>query len=338
MATITKPNTFSAGSTIVASEHNANFDTIYNDYNGNITNANVSASASIDNSKLNLSSVTQAVALAGGLTMSSKQIDTAKGANVTSAATTTIWVTDGNFIHITGSTGPITSFGTASQSGIFRVIVFDSTPTITHNATSLILPTGANIVAAAGDAALVFAETTANARVIGYWRKDGTPLVSATAATALSGSVIQKVSTETGAVATGTTVIPFDDTIPQITEGDQYMTLAITPNNASNTLEIVVVAHFSQTGSGSRQTAVALFQDSTADALAAVAANTVGGGTFPTVVTFVHHMTAGTTSSTTFRVRIGAESGQTISFNGNAGTRILGGVAASSITIREYKA
>lgn len=52
MATITKPNTFSAGAVIVASEHNSNFDTIYDDYNGGITNANISGSAAIVDTKL----------------------------------------------------------------------------------------------------------------------------------------------------------------------------------------------------------------------------------------------------------------------------------------------
>lgn len=52
MALINKPYTFSAGATIVAAEHNSNADTIYNDYNGNITNANLSASAAITDSKL----------------------------------------------------------------------------------------------------------------------------------------------------------------------------------------------------------------------------------------------------------------------------------------------
>lgn len=52
MATITKPNTFSAGAVIVASEHNSNFDTIYNDYNGNITNVNIAAAAAIADTKL----------------------------------------------------------------------------------------------------------------------------------------------------------------------------------------------------------------------------------------------------------------------------------------------
>lgn len=52
MALISKNYTFTAGNTIAASEHNSNFDTIYNDYNGNITNANLSNSAAIANSKL----------------------------------------------------------------------------------------------------------------------------------------------------------------------------------------------------------------------------------------------------------------------------------------------
>ena len=52
MATITKNNTFSAGAVIVASEHNDNFDTIYNDYNGNITTANIAAGAAIVDTQL----------------------------------------------------------------------------------------------------------------------------------------------------------------------------------------------------------------------------------------------------------------------------------------------
>lgn len=52
MASISKNTTFTAGTTIVASEVNANFDTIYNDYNTNITNVNISASAAITENKM----------------------------------------------------------------------------------------------------------------------------------------------------------------------------------------------------------------------------------------------------------------------------------------------
>jgi hypothetical protein len=52
MALVNKLYTFSTGATIVASEINANYDIIYADYNGNITNANVSPTASIADTKL----------------------------------------------------------------------------------------------------------------------------------------------------------------------------------------------------------------------------------------------------------------------------------------------
>jgi hypothetical protein len=46
-------------------------------------------------------------------------------------------------------------------------------------------------------------------------------------------------------------------------------------------------------------------------------------------------MTSGTTSATTFRVRAGASSAGTTTFNGSGGARFLGGVYASSIVIQE---
>ena len=52
MGLISKPYTFSSGATIVASEHNSNFDTAYNVINGNLDNANIKANAAIADSKL----------------------------------------------------------------------------------------------------------------------------------------------------------------------------------------------------------------------------------------------------------------------------------------------
>lgn len=54
MAIVSIPFTFSAGATIIASQHNSNFQTIYNDYDGNIDNTNISLSAGIVYSKLSL--------------------------------------------------------------------------------------------------------------------------------------------------------------------------------------------------------------------------------------------------------------------------------------------
>lgn len=150
-----------------------------------------------------------------------------------------------------------------------------------------------------------------------------------------SGSTIQIVNTQTGASSSGTTLIPSDDTIPQNTEGDQYMSLDITPTNAANILYIDIVAIFSNSVIGTVVT-TALFQDSTANALAAAQDTCAQDYTF--TVNFRHKMTAGTTSAATFKVRMGGDQVSTTTFNGKNGSRRLGGVLASSITITEVKA
>lgn len=148
--------------------------------------------------------------------------------------------------------------------------------------------------------------------------------------------VAQTVNTQTGAVATGTTVMVSDDTIPQNTEGDEYMTLAFTPTNASNILLIDVVINLSHSAIGYELMA-ALFQDSVADALAA-ASESRSNGQHTVALNFTHKMVAGTTSAITFRVRAGAAQSGTTTFNGKGGGRLFGGVYASSITIREIRA
>ena len=52
IALVTKPYTFSAGGTIIAAEHNSNFDVLYALVNGNIDNANIKSSAGIVDTKL----------------------------------------------------------------------------------------------------------------------------------------------------------------------------------------------------------------------------------------------------------------------------------------------
>ncbi len=146
--------------------------------------------------------------------------------------------------------------------------------------------------------------------------------------------VLQVVNVQDGAVATGTTVIPHDNTTPQNTEGNEYMTLAITPTNASSKLRIDVNANITHTG----QTwgAMALFQDSTASALATASSFTsTANGAIQ--LTLTHYMTAGSTSSTTFKIRIGGNTSGTTTFNGAASTAYYNNTLASSITITEIE-
>lgn len=108
-----------------------------------------------------------------------KAFNAAKGASIAAAATTDIWTpADGNLYHITGLGGPITSFGTAPQAGAERTLIFDSTGVVlTYNATSLLLPSLANITTVAGDRAIVRADTTGNMIVVDYVRASGQPVV-----------------------------------------------------------------------------------------------------------------------------------------------------------------
>lgn len=148
-------------------------------------------------------------------------------------------------------------------------------------------------------------------------------------------NVIQVLNTQTGAVATGTTTIPNDDTIPQNTEGTEFMTLAITPTNASNKLIIEVNAMLSS--STQDNIIMALFQDSNANALTAISASAYVG-TAAVNMRIMHYMTAGTVSATTFKIRAGTGAAATTTFNGQSGARKFGGVMNSGITIWEIAA
>lgn len=148
-------------------------------------------------------------------------------------------------------------------------------------------------------------------------------------------TVVQTVHSTDGELATSALSTPaFDDTIPQSTEGFEVMTCSITPTSSTNKLKIEVTCFVSNSLTGDQT--VALFQDSTADALA-TAQDASGNAAKVAAITFTHWMTAGTTSSTTFKVRAGA-SGGTTTFNGESGSRGAGGSMASSITITEYAA
>jgi len=157
---------------------------------------------------------------------------------------------------------------------------------------------------------------------------------SRSATIGLSVGVYQTVSVQTGAVATGTTLIPQDDTIPQIGEGNEFMTLAVTPKSATSKLVVDVTWIGSSTAINNLT--VALFQDSTANALALGVATMAAG--YSTTVSFRHIMTSGTTSATTFRVRAGGNAASTLTMNGVTSARMYGGVMASSIVIQEVAA
>lgn len=152
-----------------------------------------------------------------------------------------------------------------------------------------------------------------------------------------NGVVVQVVSTNFTNAITGTTQIPLDNTIPQNTEGFEVMTQAITPKSATNIL-VIDATVFMASDTAGRWLTAALFQDSTVNALA-VDASFLTTATGVITIPLSHSMVAGTTSSTTFKIRIGTNNTGTTSFNASAaGSPLFGATTKSFIRITEHKA
>ena len=203
---------------------------------------------------------------------------------------------------------------TNSGNNIFVYYLFRTIGTVTHPATSALNATN---VTAAGTLTVAGATTLT------------TKLATTNLAT---GAVVQVKNVMNFNLVNGTTVLPKDDTIPQKTEGTEMLTLAITPTNANNKLLIVVHGFWGTTTAD--WLTVALFQDTTANALAA-SANYEQGANATNAKGVTHFMTAGTTSETTFKVRVGNKSSATSSMNGINSGRLFGGIMGSGITITE---
>lgn len=266
-----------------------------------------------------------ATTFTGAITMSGAAINETARASIASATTVNIGAAAANSILITGTT-TINAFDNVAA-GRRRSVTFAAALTLTHNATSLILPGGANIVTAANDSAEFLSLGSGNWQCLSYKRQSGRSIVDPS-------QVLQIVESLSSAAATGTTVMPQDDTIPQITEGDEYMTVAFTPLNAASKLLIEAEGIFASSAGGAFGT-VALFQDAGADAIA-VTTGILGaaGQASPFRISLL--VTSGSLSARTYRLRIGPESAGTITFNGQAGARLFGTLNKSFMRVTEF--
>ncbi len=255
----------------------------------------------------------------------------AKGTAVAAAATTDIGAANSDYVEISGTT-TITGFSTST--GRNHVwLKFQSALTLTHNATSLILPGAANITTAAGDVAEFVRVTGGNWQCLGYHPASGKPVAAFTRADIPAGVVIQSVAATYTSNADLSTTIPNDDTIPQNTEGTEVVTVAITPTSASSTIEI----EFRGMGAvgGSANMIAALFRDSGANALM-VSTGVAGSVNLPGQLALLHQESAGSTSARTYKIRVGANTG-TCRLNGTTTARLYGGAAAAMLVVREIK-
>lgn len=107
-----------------------------------------------------------------------------KGTSIASASTTDLATATADFIDVTGTT-TITALGTMNA-GIWRTVRFTGALTLTHNATSLILPGAANITTASDDTAEFRSLGSGDWVCTQYKRASGLPVVGVGAAASQS--------------------------------------------------------------------------------------------------------------------------------------------------------
>lgn len=249
----------------------------------------------------------------------------------------------------------------ASSPGRIWVVAFDDAGTIRLGAVNVLSgvtimqlrngliasSTAEGGVGSADNAQVIYTGTAVSSKamlVLGYldWSSGlVTPGAWATAPTTISvhgpghplpGDVLQVQRTDNGAVVTGTSVVPLDDTIPQFSEGTQLMNKSITCSSAANVVSVISQANLSY--STNVQVTMSMFQDTTSDALCTCSQN-VEASNHCIVLGLLYFGKVGTVSSTTYRVRAGGASAGTLTFNGSGGSRNFGGIMNSYLEIRE---
>ena len=147
----------------------------------------------------------------------------------------------------------------------------------------------------------------------------------------LPGDIVQRVRTAATSLSSQAGLIPRDDTIPQITEGSEYMSRVVAASSAAN------IMHYVASGIWAVDTndnpTLALFRNGVSDALAATG-ESPGGINNVTTLSAEAYTVAATTSAITFSARAGGTSGS-LTFNGLLGSRLYGGVSGSYNMVEE---
>lgn len=147
----------------------------------------------------------------------------------------------------------------------------------------------------------------------------------------VQGTLLQVQRSLLNTAASTTAVIPIDNTKPQITEGVEYTTIAFTPKSTSSTIKITLRGNFSK--DTNEYATIALFKDSTANALASAPTYIASGRIAYTELVYYEANT--TLTARTYRMRWGA-SGNTAYINMLSSGFILDSTMTSGIEVEEF--
>jgi hypothetical protein len=140
---------------------------------------------------------------------------------------------------------------------------------------------------------------------LGYWSTTPDKVQIMGPGVERSGEIVQVQASSTATSGSTNALIPWDNTKPQNTEGTELLTVTITPRSASNRLIVEAFIPIVDVGANGGA-ALALFQDSRADALA-TAAVVISQGNLAQLH-LRHEMYAETENPATFKMRIGTTS------------------------------
>ncbi|TCL70657.1 hypothetical protein [Rhizobium sp. BK251] len=149
-----------------------------------------------------------------------------------------------------------------------------------------------------------------------------------------AGAVVDSITGSYTANTTLTTQIPADNTIPQIGEGTQLISVSITPKTITNKIRI----RYDGWGSVAAATNIisAIFNGNANAIHAAMVVGAAASARIPVCGSVEY--TPGVLTAQTISLRVGPSSAVNISMNGDVATPLFGGVSGVRLIVEEIKA
>lgn len=149
---------------------------------------------------------------------------------------------------------------------------------------------------------------------------------------AVVGSAIDTYTTN----ANLTTAIPIDDTIPQVGEGTQILSVSLTPKSLTNKIRVRFSGAGATSAAGGNVVTAAMFVNGAADAVRATTNVSTAANTIMNFVMEFEYVPASLTAQT-ITIRVGPNTG-TARMNGTSAARFLGGSMGCVVVAEEIKA